>query len=91
MKDIHRWISGFQSSQFRGDSMIERFNNGATLTNITIPLPMTPALGGYSEAQTVGPRPAMAAMEPTPVASSHDADGSDKRMTGAAQRGRVRA
>ncbi|MBO9371760.1 MAG: hypothetical protein J7459_00120 [Chloroflexus sp.] len=71
-------------------SMTERFNNGATPMSITHPLLMTPVSGSL-EAQTIGSRAAVAAMEPTPVARSHDADGSDKRMTGTAQRGRVRA
>ncbi len=72
-------------------SITERFNNGATPMNITHPLLMTPVSGSRLEAQTVGSRPAVAAMEPTPVARSHDADGSDKRMTDTTQRGRVRA
>ncbi len=55
--------------------MTERFNNGAIPTNITHPLPMTPDLGDHLDAQAVGPRLALAAMEPTTIASTHDADG----------------
>ncbi|WP_028459866.1 hypothetical protein [Chloroflexus sp. Y-396-1] len=55
--------------------MTERFTNGAIPTNITHPLPMTPDLGDHLDAQAVGPRLALAAMEPTTIASTHDADG----------------